>query len=105
VTLADGSVRNGYTVKILNMKREDRSYHLRLSGVKDAQMTVIGHAKEPVKDISLNVRSDSVSTFRVFVYAARAALKSDANVMRFVVTEEQSQKIMDHETSFRGPEK
>ena len=105
VTLADGSVRNGYTVKILNMKRENRTYHMRLAGVKGARMTVIGHAKTPVEEIRLNVRPDSVSTFRVFVYAAHSALTADSNEMRFVVTEEQSQRIMKHETTFRGPVK
>ena len=105
VTLSDGSVRNGYTVKILNMKRETRTYRLAPAGIEGVRMTIIGHAKKPVRDIRLTVRPDSVSTFRVFVYADRAALEGDANSMRFVVTEEQSQEIMNQITTFRGPSK
>jgi cytochrome c oxidase accessory protein FixG len=105
VTLADGSVRNGYTIKILNMKRENRTYHVKMAGVEGAKMTIVGHAKKPVQDIRLKVRPDSVGTFRVFVHAARSVLKSASDTMRFVITEENSQKIMNQWTTFRGPEK
>jgi len=105
VTLADGSVRNGYTVKILNMKRENRTYNLTLTGIDGAHMTIIGYAKTPVDEIDLTVRPDSVGTYRVFVHAESSVLPADANPMQFVVTEEQSQKTMNQETTFRGPAK
>jgi cytochrome c oxidase accessory protein FixG len=42
VTLSDGSIRNGYTVKILNKAREPRAYELAVSGIAGPRVSVVG---------------------------------------------------------------
>jgi len=69
VMLSDGTVRNGYDIKILNKTQGDRIYSLSISGVSKAEVRVQGHG-----DISpdrLPVFADSVGHFRVFVAAPK----------------------------------
>jgi len=44
ILLSDGSVRNGYTIKILNKSSHGRAYSLSASGI-DAEMTIVGQDK------------------------------------------------------------
>lgn len=65
VRLSDGSVRNAYTVKLLNKSSIPRSYTLSVSGV-DAKMAVIGNdGMAPVE-----VAPDASETLRVTLTAA-----------------------------------
>ncbi len=67
VRLSDGSVRNGYTVKIQNMRRTAQDYHLSLAGIDGATLTVIGYGDEDADSVRLPVAGDAVGTFRVYV--------------------------------------
>ena len=42
VRLSDGSLRNAYTVRILNKSLEGRSFVLKVTGLPDADVDVIG---------------------------------------------------------------
>jgi polyferredoxin len=56
VTLSDGSIRNGYTVKILNKKQEQRTFRLSLEGLPGATMEMVGetcrHPAAPSRSLS-----------------------------------------------------
>jgi cytochrome c oxidase accessory protein FixG len=103
VKLSDGSIRNGFTFKVLNMKRQQKSYDLSLAGIEGARMTVIGRAKKPVGHVDLHVRPDSVGTYRVFVHAPAGALKSPSQDLRFVLVDRLMDITTTHQTTFRGP--
>ena len=83
VTLSDGSIRNGYTIKILNKARADRDYTLTVDGLAGAALTVVGAATHaPAARVSLVARPDSVATYRVYVAAPKAAQDSVAITFR-----------------------
>ena len=105
VKLSDGGIRNGYTFKVLNMVREPKSFRLSLAGIDDAEMTVIGQAKEPVRSIDLAVRADTVGTYRVFVRAPESAVHAGSQTLRFVLVDLVTGEAKEHETTFRGPER
>ena len=42
VQLSDGAIRNGYTVKILNQKQEQRNFRLTIEGLAGATMEMVG---------------------------------------------------------------
>ena len=46
VTLSDGSLRNGYTVKLLNKTREERRLYLTIEGIPQATMFMAGEGDE-----------------------------------------------------------
>ncbi|MBM3523931.1 MAG: cytochrome c oxidase accessory protein CcoG [Alphaproteobacteria bacterium] len=79
VTLSDGSIRNGYTIKILNKARESRSYTLAVGGLPGARLAVAGE-EAPVlaEKVTIVARADTVGTHRVHVTAAAAARETIA---------------------------
>ena len=42
VRLSDGALRNGYEIQILNKTQRPRSYELKVDGLQDAEISVIG---------------------------------------------------------------
>ncbi|MGB0682697.1 MAG: cytochrome c oxidase accessory protein CcoG [Magnetovibrionaceae bacterium] len=103
VTLSDGSIRNGYTYKILNMEREAKTYELTLDGVEGATMTVIGVADKPVPTVTLQAKPDQVATFKIYVRADRAALEEKSEDITFVLRDKATGEIAEQDTVFVGP--
>jgi cytochrome c oxidase accessory protein FixG len=69
VKLSDGSIRNGYDVKILNKTHEDREYKLSITGLENANLVMQGAGE--IDPESLFVFADSVGHFRLFVSAEK----------------------------------
>jgi cytochrome c oxidase accessory protein FixG len=103
VRLSDGSLRNGYTVKVLNMKREEKTYTLTTSGIDGATLSVIGYQTESVPMAELPVKPDDIGSFRVFVTAPRKSVEDKSTDMSFVLTDIKTGAVVDHSTPFFGP--
>jgi cytochrome c oxidase accessory protein FixG len=103
VRLSDGSIRNGYTFKILNMEREAKTYTLATDGIEGATMAVIGHQAESVPSVQLPVKPDDVAPFRVFVTVPRDNLDGKATDLEFVLTDNKTGQVVEHATVFAGP--
>ena len=69
VTLSDGSIRNGYDIKILNKTYDDQTYRIRMNGLKGAEITVRGAGD--INPDALPVFADSVGHYRLFVVAPK----------------------------------
>ncbi len=69
VTLSDGSIRNGYDIRILNKTHEGMVFSLTVDGLEGADLRVQA-AGDPSAD-ALLVYADSVGHFRVFVTAPK----------------------------------
>ncbi|MGE5548487.1 MAG: cytochrome c oxidase accessory protein CcoG [Solirubrobacterales bacterium] len=103
VEMSDGTIRNGYVYKVLNMVRRDRVYTLTLDGPKGAVMEVVGQGAN-LTEADLAVAPDTVGSFRVFVNAPTAAVASHASPLRFVLTEKGTGRRVVSETMFAGPD-
>jgi cytochrome c oxidase accessory protein FixG len=104
VTLADGAVRNGYTLKILNKTRKEQTYALTLSGVAGATLNVVGLADEAVDGAAiLTGKPDSVASFRVYVTAARVAVSAESAPLVFSVRARNGREHADYHSVFLGP--
>lgn len=103
VQLAGGEIRNAYTFKILNMEREHKTYTLSTSGIASADVSVIGHASTDPQAVTLPVAPDDVGTFRVFVTAPREQLSGKATDFHFVLTDQDTGEVVEHEAIFSGP--
>jgi cytochrome c oxidase accessory protein FixG len=104
VQLSDGSIRNGYTFKILNMVNEAQTYRLSIDGLESAELWIIGVAPDPVKEATLYVSPDTVGTFKVFVRAPRSSLENHFNKMEFVLINTGTGKKTEYDVTFAGPE-
>jgi polyferredoxin len=85
-TLSDGSVRNGYALKVASKTLEERPLELRLEGLEDAVMWTPENETR-ARSLSVVVPPDAVRDLRVFVSRPRGAT-SDS--FTFVLTDPQS---------------
>jgi len=103
VRLSDGSIRNGYTVKVLNMQRTPQNYQLTLAGLDGAQLSVIGYTAEPVASVKLPVPGDTVGVFRVYVTVPKGTKVGERTDVDFVFTSLSGGAFLTQESLFAAP--
>lgn len=81
VRLADGSIRNAYTVRLLN-KRDDRAVVLDVEGLTQATMHVVGPDTAASGRSQIIVGRDRTTELRVLVTAPTSAARSTPLTMR-----------------------
>jgi cytochrome c oxidase accessory protein FixG len=84
VTLSDGTIRNGYTLHILNKAHEDRIYKISVDGLEGASLKV--QTNQDVSPDHIDVLADNVGQFRFFVVAPVQA--EHRKNIHFTVTDE-----------------
>ena len=105
VTLSDGSIRNGYTVKILNMIPEPRDIYLSLSGLPGGSMTINGINSSGYSTVRIPVAPDRVRELRVFVTQYKDLVESGKSTpFKFIVEDRQSFETDVYEANFETPE-
>ncbi len=67
VMLSDGTIRNGYDIKILNKDHSERHFTLSVEGIENASIEMQSANGSTATD--MKVAPDSVGAFRVFVLA------------------------------------
>ncbi len=104
VQLSDGSLRNGFTLKILNKQHHARSLRLALSGLDGAGMSIVGfEGTAPV----IEVVPDNLRALKVLVTVpagARERLAGHATPFRFAVIDANDGSVIYHDATFRGPD-
>lgn len=103
VTLSDGSIRNGYTIHVLNMGQEERQMTLTVDGLPGAEITVVGAEQDDAVSANLDVTSDAVLTYRVFVSVPAEVLEENATDIAFVFDDPDAGLVSSHDSVFRGP--
>ncbi len=107
IQLKDGSIRNGYTLKILNKTQQEQSYVLEIKGLDQAQMKVTGHDDVGAR-LQLKAEPDSVKTYKLYVTAPKAALSGQSTDMQLVLSEvdkDGSHESVVKDSVFIGPKK
>lgn len=106
VTLSDGAIRNGYTFKILNKSRKQRTLVLSIEGLPGARLKVVGADQtDDAATPYFIIRHDRVHSFRLFVSAPAEVLSGEATNIRFVLSEVDTRIRVFYDTVFRGPKK
>ena len=105
VTLSDGSIRNGYTIKILNMRPEPRTIGLSVSGLEGATMTVAGRDDAPATSLDFAVKPDKLLSIKVYVKAPPENLSGRTSELTFTVTNDVDKETARYDARFEGPEK
>ena len=65
VKLSDGSIRNGYTVKVLNKASEPRTLKLEIEGLTAPVLTVAGQRQD--QDHVFEVPADETRNFKIYI--------------------------------------
>ena len=105
VTLSDGSIRNGYTIKVLNMELNPRKFALSVGGIDGAVMTVAGVEGQPSKVLDIDVKADVLKQIKVFVTVPRDNLDGESTDITFEVRDLGGDEQAAYTGVFRGPQK
>jgi cytochrome c oxidase accessory protein FixG len=106
VRLSDGAVRNGYTVNILNKRRDEVPYRLSISGLSGATMSVAetGAREVPASShVVLPGKPDAVSTYRLFVTLPAGAGAPGANPIKLLLADETGGQVAHYDAAFLVP--
>lgn len=104
VLLKDGSIRNGYDVKILNMTPQPRTVTLHIEGLPNATMSTASNAEPLVQSLELNVEPDRVLPIRVYVHAQPDDLIEARTNFKFVVTSDNGNVSAFANVKFEAPQ-
>ncbi len=106
VVLSDGSIRNGYTVKLLNKIPEQRTVTVSLGELAGATMNVVGLDHAESDTVSVTLEPDRAHSLKIYVRQSREEAKSPGKAQRLVfhVEDKSSLDSADYVTSFESPE-
>ena len=102
VSLTDGSIRNGYTLKVLNKKTEDHTYTLSVQGLEQASLNLVG-GESNANFLQISVRAGSVGAFRVYVTAPQDAVQERTADVQFIFVNNETEERVVHRSLFAGP--
>ena len=106
VLLSDGSVRDAYTIKILNKRAEPRDFRLTVAGLPGARLSIAEQdeaAADSATGVDLTVNPDSVGTFRALLHAPAGAVKGEAAIVFTIRPSEGHEQPVTHPVTFHGP--
>jgi polyferredoxin len=99
VQLSNGAIRNAYTLKLVNKRRDARDLALALEGLPGARLEIVG---EPSAQGAphLSLAPDAVESYRVFVTTDAPVSAAE---IRFILSQNSEQAAV-AATRFLGPE-
>ncbi|MFO1027889.1 MAG: cytochrome c oxidase accessory protein CcoG [Acetobacteraceae bacterium] len=103
VTLQDGSLRNGYTLKVANKLTQNRAFDMTIKGLPGALMTVAetGGAPEPV--LRILTSADQVETLRLLVTARPEKVEDGSIPVDFLLRDTATGAETVYHSTFMGP--
>ena len=106
VMLSDGSIRNGYTLKVLNKAHAARRFEITVEGVPEARIKRPEAVDEPATRLA--VAPDSVRAVRLYVSLPRAVVDryrdADGDIaIAIALRDLASGRTYREETRFHGP--
>ncbi|WP_292333492.1 cytochrome c oxidase accessory protein CcoG [Mesorhizobium sp.] len=104
VTLSDGSIRNGYAVKLLNMIPEPRTIEVALHGLEGGEMSIVGIDRPPGRSFAIPVEPDRLKILKVFVRQPATLVKSPVQSFEFRIEDKSSSESAAYTASFNAPE-
>ena len=100
---SDGSIRNGYTIRILNMIAQPRDIIVSLEGLPDAVMKINGINEAPGRTFTVSVEPDEATTLKVFVTMPGDKIASDAENVQFIAKDTASSEQDTYTAVFNAP--
>ena len=103
VKLADGELRNGFTVRIINKLLQERQFILTVEGLSDIELRVIGKNENNGRTVVVTVGPDQTQELRVLV-STYQALPPEASIpLTFHITDRANGRRASTVDHFRGP--
>jgi hypothetical protein len=103
VRLSDGSIRNGFTVRLLNKERDTRTFAIAVEGLSDAAVEVVGAKLQGSGNAIVDVGPDQTHEIRLLVTMRNAPPQSSTPIV-VRVTDIASGHTAEARDFFRNPE-
>jgi cytochrome c oxidase accessory protein FixG len=85
VTQQDGSIRNGYTVRLVNRELEARAFTVAVEGLPDARIEVVGVSATHEGLPLIDVKPSDTREVRILVFAPQDAVLAESTAITFRV--------------------
>ncbi|MBL1405240.1 MAG: cytochrome c oxidase accessory protein CcoG [Hyphomicrobiales bacterium] len=103
VKLRDGSIRNGFEIKILNMRGQIRQFWIQTEGLNGALMKPAGSQNLPTKSLLVEVPADKLRALKVFVTLPKNEITSVRTHFKFKVTSLLGAETTSTDANFESP--
>lgn len=103
VRLSDGSIRNGYTIKIVNKTREQDALALELQAPAGIRMVVQDVENDARGRPLLTRRADGIAQYRVFLTAPHGMRLHDDTPVTFRLLDARGRAVASQSSNFLGP--
>jgi polyferredoxin len=103
VRLSDGSIRNGFTIRVANKNLDERQYALTVDGPADAKLDIIGGEIDQQGRAVLLVGPDQTLEARILVTSEAASLPSSTD-LHFTLTDLTSGDTTRMNDHFKAPQ-
>ncbi len=103
VKLSDGSIRNGYTVKILNMEPKKHTAFLSFKGLKEGYMAIEQESPKKIKNgvrYKLNLKPDALRELKIYVTVPQTFLPETNQDFKFIAEIPASDEYHETTTKF-----
>ncbi len=105
VVESDGWVRNGFTLRVLNMEGRPRRFTLTIDGFRGgAAMWLAGETHFPRRRLHLQVPADQVGSFKVYVRVPPLLLNGVRTPFRFHIKAQDGTEQDSYAAVFKAPE-
>jgi len=103
VTLADGSVRNSYTVRFSNMAARERKFTLTVSGLPGVTMEIVGASGQRRADETVTIGPDQTRETRLLLFSGEAKVEGNSTPLVFSIADESGKIVGTAKDFFRAP--
>ena len=103
VKLSDGSIRNGYTIKLLNMVPEPRVITLSIDGLPGAQMAVVEMPEVKGRSAEIAVDPDKLRALHMFITQPLQLIAAGQVQFKIVAHDKQSSEQAAYSAQFDVP--
>ncbi|MCJ8323781.1 MAG: cytochrome c oxidase accessory protein CcoG [Rhizobiales bacterium] len=105
VQLADGSIRNSFEIKLLNMQGKSRQFVIYTQGLENSSLTT-SNSKPGETRLIVSIDPDRVKAFRAFVNVPKANLPNSRQTDFKIIAEEiNGDETAVYEAKFHTPQK
>lgn len=101
---SDGSIRNGYTVKILNMENRPRTFRLRFEGLPQGVLTMVGEPASVLSQYDIAVPADRLRTVKLYIRMRPGDLSRTRTPFRFIIEDEARTESASYDAHFQAPQ-
>jgi polyferredoxin len=101
---SNGAIRNGYTLKILNMRAEPRLVMLSMSGLPGGSITVANDPLPKGRSLAVQVAPDTVHQMKIFITVAKDQLPASPQEFTMRIDYALTGEFSDYTATFNVPE-